>query len=88
MFKPLGQNVIIERIKEEQKSKSGLIIVSADKNKERNDFGTIVAVADGIEDMKNGDSVLFSKYAGTVFKENDTEYLIINRDDILAVRVD
>lgn len=88
MFKPLGQNVIIERIAEEQKSKSGLIIVSADKNKERNDFGRIVAVADGINDMKPGDDVLFSKYAGTIFKENDNEYLIIDRDDILAVKID
>lgn len=88
MFRPLGQNVIIERIKEEQKSKSGLILVSADKHKERNDFGRIVAVADGITDMKIDDCVLFSKYAGTVFKEEDNEYLIISRDDILAVRID
>lgn len=87
MFKPLNNMVIIKKLEEEVKSKSG-IILAAKENKERNDIGEVIAVADGINELTIGDKVIYSKYAGTLLKQDGEDYLIIDIDDILAVKED
>ena len=90
-FKPLGNRVVIEPLEgEEQVSAGGIYI--PDTAKEKPQEGTIVAAGPGrLTDDGNrvpmelevGDTVVYSKYAGTEYKEGDIEYLVLREDDIL-----
>ena len=90
-FKPLGNRVVIEPLEgEEQVSAGGIYI--PDTAKEKPQEGTIVAAGPGrMTDEGNrvpmelevGDKVVYSKYAGTEYKEGDIEYLVLREDDIL-----
>ena len=90
-FKPLGNRVVIEPIeKDEQVSAGGIYI--PDTAKEKPQEGRIVAVGPGrmSDDGKRlpmeievGDIVVYSKYAGTEYKEGNTDYLVLREDDIL-----
>jgi chaperonin GroES len=90
-IRPLHDRVIVKRIKEEEKTKGGLII--PDTAKEKPQEGTVVAVGprkqeDGkiiSMDVKAGDRILFGKYSGTEIKLDDEEHLILREDDILGV---
>jgi chaperonin GroES len=91
-IKPLHDRVIVKRIKEEEKTKGGIII--PDTAKEKPIEGRIVAVGGGkiLEngkkqplEVKKGDRVLFGKYAGTDIKIEDEEHLIMREDDIIAI---
>jgi len=91
-IRPLQDRVIVERVEEEQKTKGGIII--PDTAKEKPMEGKVKAVGkgkvgeDGKQtklDVKAGDRVLFSKYAGTEIKIDGVEYLIMREDDILGV---
>ena len=86
MFKPLNNNVIIKKVSEEVKTKSGIILTSSVEDRERNDIGEVVAVSDSISDLEIGNQVIYSKYSGSTLKEDGEEYLIISIDDILAVK--
>lgn len=92
MIKPLGDRVVIEALAKEEVTKSGIVL--PDTVKEKPQEGKIVAVGTGrtLEngqkvalDVKVGDKVIFSKYAGTEVKVEGKEYLIINERDILAI---
>lgn len=89
-IQPLGSRVLVEAVKEEKQVKGGIII--PDTAKEKPQEGKIVATGPGkLNDdgsrtpleVKVGDIVVYSKYAGTEYKEGDTEYLIVREDDIL-----
>ncbi len=84
-IKPLGERVIIEPAKAEEKTPSGIII--PDTAKEKPQRGTVVAIPEKNDDIsvKVGDMVLYGKYAGTEITLDDKEYLIMNQSDILAV---
>ncbi len=91
-IKPLADRVLVKRIEEEEVKKGGIII--PDTAKEKPQKGEILAVGPGRVDengkripmeVKVGDRVLFSKYAGNEVKMGDEEYLIMREDDILAV---
>jgi len=91
-IRPLQDRVIIKRVKEEEKSKGGIII--PDTAKEKPIEGKVVAVGNGkiLEngtvrklDIKVGDTVLFGKYSGTEVKIDGEEHLILREDDILGV---
>ncbi|HOI74329.1 MAG TPA: co-chaperone GroES [Syntrophales bacterium] len=91
-IRPLQDRVIVERVDEEQKTKGGIII--PDTAKEKPMEGKVVAVGKGRTaedgkliklDVKAGDRILFSKYAGTEVKVEGKEYLIMREDDILGV---
>ena len=92
-LKPLGDSVIIEpSVVQSDTSPGGIII--PDTAKEKPQQGKVVAVGPGrttdegkLIDMpiKNGDSVIYSKYAGTEYNEEGTEYLIVRESDILAI---
>jgi chaperonin GroES len=89
---PLGDRVVIKPAGREETTKSGLVL--PDTAKEKPQKGTIIAAGPGrrdedgdrIElDVKVGDTVLFAKYAGTEFKLEDEDLLILAEKDILAV---
>ena len=90
-FKPLGNRVVIEPDEgDEQVSAGGIYI--PDTAKEKPQEGTIVAVGPGRltddgnrvpMDVAVGDTVVYSKYAGTEYKEGEIEYLVLRDDDIL-----
>jgi len=91
-IRPLQDRVIIRRVKEEEKSKGGIII--PDTAKEKPTEGEVMAVGNGkiLEDgtvrklaVKAGDRVLFGKYDGTEVKIDGEPRLIIREDDILGV---
>jgi chaperonin GroES len=91
-IRPLQDRVIVERMDEEQKTKGGIII--PDTAKEKPMEGKVVAVGKGRTaedgklvklDVKAGDRILFSKYAGTEVKVEGKEYLIMREDDILGI---
>ncbi len=91
-IRPLQDRVIVRRMKEEEKTKGGIII--PDSAKEKPIEGLILAVGNGkvLEDgtvrkldVKEGDKVLFGKYSGTEVKIDGEEALILREDDILGV---
>ena len=91
-IRPLHDRIVVERVKEENKTKGGIII--PDTVKEKPQEGIIVAVGNGkvLEngtkiklDVKKGDKILFGKYAGTEIKIDGNEYLMMREDDILGV---
>ena len=91
MIKPLGDRVVIKVSEGDIKTASGIVL--PDTAKEIPQECTVVAVSDGkyVEgkkvalDVKVGDKVIFSKYAGTDVKFDGTDYLIVRDSDILAV---
>lgn len=84
---PLHDRVIIQRLPEEEKTAGGIII--PDSAKERPMRGTVVAAGPGTDkvkmQVKKGDVVLFAKYAGTEFKMDGEECVIMRQEEILAV---
>jgi len=91
-IKPLGQNVLLRRLEAEEKTKGGIILPDTAKEKPRE--GEVLALGEGELDkdgkhkefqVKKGDRVIFSSYAGTEVKFGGEEYLILSEDDILGV---
>ena len=89
---PLRDRILIKRLGEEEKTKGGIII--PDTAKEKPIQGKVIAVGAGKLDedgkripldVKKGDRVLFSKYAGNEIKINGEEHLIVREDDILGI---
>lgn len=90
--KPLQDRILVKRIEEEEKTKGGIIIPDAAKEKPQE--GKVIAVGDGkVLDsgaraaltVKPGDKILFGKYSGTEIKVDGEEHLILREDDILAI---
>ncbi|MEI6575863.1 MAG: co-chaperone GroES [Bacteroidota bacterium] len=86
-IKPLHDRVLVEPAKAEEKTVGGIII--PDTAKEKPQKGTIVAVGPGKKDepmtVKEGDTVLYGKYAGTEITVEGNDYLIMRESDIVAV---
>ena len=91
-IRPLHDRVIVRRIEEDQKTKGGIII--PDTAKEKPIEGKIIAVGAGkvMENgkrmplqVKEGDRILFGKYAGTDIRIEGEEHLIMREDDIIAI---
>jgi chaperonin GroES len=91
-IRPLQDRIIVKRVEEEEKTKGGIII--PDTAKEKPIEGKVIAVGNGKVqedgkvrplDVKAGDRILFSKYAGTEIKIDGEEHLIMREDDILGV---
>ena len=90
--KPLHDQVIVQRLEEEEKTKGGIII--PDTAKEKPIEGKVIAVGagrikkDGTKiplEVKKGNRVLYAKYAGTEVKIDGEEYLIMKEDDVLGI---
>ena len=91
-LRPLNDRVIVKRLEEEEKTVGGIII--PDTAKEKPQQAKVIAVGKGrtLENgrvipltVKEGDRVLFGKYAGTEIKIDGDEHLIMREDDILAI---
>jgi chaperonin GroES len=91
-IRPLHDRIIVKRVEEEEKTKGGIII--PDTAKEKPIEGKVIAVGKGrttedgkivAMDVKVGDRVLFSKYAGTEVKIDGREHLIMKEKDILGI---
>ena len=91
-LRPLGDRVVVKPIAREEMTKSGIVL--PDTAKEKPQEGEIIAAGPGRltedgdrepMDVKVGDKVLYAKYAGTEFKVDDDELLIVSQKDILAV---
>ncbi|WP_149452697.1 co-chaperone GroES [Pasteuria penetrans] len=92
MFRPLEDRVIIKPRKQEDRTASGIVL--PENAKEKPVEGDIEFAGPGRMDdkgkripmdVKVGDRVIYSKYAGTEFKQGDVEYLILKQSDILAI---
>jgi chaperonin GroES len=91
-LRPLGDRVVIKPTAREEMTKSGIVL--PDTVKEKPQEGTIIAAGPGkiledgkreTMDVKEGDKVLYAKYAGTEFKIDEDELLIVSQKDILAI---
>jgi chaperonin GroES len=92
-IKPLADHILIEAIKEEEKTKSGIFLPDT-AQKEKPEQGMVVAVGQGKKtddgkivpvSVRTGDKVLFTKYGPTEIKFDGKEYLIAREEDILAI---
>ena len=91
-LQPMGDRVVIRPAAREETTRSGIVL--PDTSKEKPQRGEVIAVGNGRVtdegkrldmDVKVGDTVLFAKYAGTEFKHDDKELLILSEKDILAI---
>lgn len=90
-IKPLGDRVVIKMLESEQTTKGGIILAGTAKEKPQ--MAEVLAIGPGaVEDgklvpmeVKVGDKVLMSKYAGTEVKIDGNEYIILSQKDILAI---
>jgi chaperonin GroES len=91
-LRPLQDRILVQRVKEEEKTKGGIII--PDTAKEKPVEGKIIAVGNGklneegkrlALEVKKGDRILFGKYSGTEVKIEAEEYLIMREEDVLGV---
>jgi len=91
-LRPLGDKILIKRVEAESKTKSGIVL--PDSAKEKPKRGRIISLGDGKRlesgerapwNVKKGDEVIFTSYAGTEIKIDGEELMIMSEDDILAV---
>jgi chaperonin GroES len=91
-IRPLADRIVVERLDEPEQKKGGIII--PDTAKEKPQQGKVLAVGSGKYDdeghripmeVKKGDTILFGKYSGNEIRMDDTEYLIMREDDVLAI---
>ncbi len=91
-IRPLGDKVLVERVEAEAKTAGGIVL--PDTAKEKPQRGKVISVGEGkvLEDgtrkevqVKKGDLVLFTSYAGNEIKVDGKEYLIMDESDIMAV---
>ena len=86
-IKPLADRVLVKPADAEEKTASGIII--PDSAKEKPLKGEVIAVGKGTKDeemvLKEGDKVLYGKYAGTEIELDETKYLIMRQSDVLAI---
>ena len=90
-IKPLGDRVVIKAIESQETTKSGIVLPGSAKEKPME--GEVLAVGSGelVDgkriplELKVGDKVIYSKYAGTEVKIDDDEYLILRQNDVLAI---
>jgi chaperonin GroES len=91
-MRPLRDRILVERVEEQEQRVGGIII--PDTAKEKPQQGRVVAVGKGRVndkgevfplDVKEGDTVLFGKYAGTEIKIEGKEYLIVREDEVLGI---
>lgn len=88
---PLGDRVVLKQLVAEETTKSGIVLPG--QSKEKPQEAEVVAVGPGIladgktvkMEVKGGDKVIYSKYAGTEVKADGEEYIIVKQSDILAI---
>ena len=84
-FEPLGKRVLVKRVEEMNTTSSGIII--PDSAQEKPSSGEVVAVSKEVETLKNGNVVLFGKYAGNEVTMGVDKFLVLEIDDIFGIIV-
>lgn len=91
-LKPLGDRVVVKQVDPQDRTKGGIIL--PDSAKEKPQEGKVIAIGPGrlLDDgtvksleIKSGDRILYGKYSGTEVSVEDTEYVILKEEDILAI---
>ncbi len=91
-LKPLGDRIVVKVVEEVERTKGGIVL--PDTAKEKPQEAEVVAVGPGGRndkgeripmELKPGDRVIFAKYSGAEFKQDDEEYLILRESDVLAI---
>jgi len=82
-FEPLGKRVLVKRVEEMNTTSSGIII--PDSAQEKPSSGEVVAVSKEVETLKNGNVVLFGKYAGNEVTMGVDKFLVLEIDDIFGI---
>jgi len=94
-LKPLGNNLVVEPLEQEERTRLGIILPETAKEKPQK--GVVLAVGPGRRlesgqrqamEVKVGDQVIHAKYGGTTVKIDDHEVLILSEDDVLAIVAD
>ena len=84
IIKPLGERILIKQTEQEEVTKSGIVLPGT-VSKEKPIIGEVLAVGSKIEEVKVGDKVIFEKYSGTEVKDGEESYLILEKDNVLAI---
>jgi chaperonin GroES len=83
-IQPLGENVLVEPLKADAKTASGIVL--PDTSEEKPQEGLVIAVGEDKKiKVKMGQKVIYSKYSGNEIKMGNTEYLLVKNEDILAI---
>ena len=88
---PLGDRIVLKQLVAEETTKSGIVLPGQNKEKPQQAEGVAVGpggMVDGKEvkmEVKVGDQVIYSKYAGTEVKLDEEEYIIVKQNDVLAI---
>lgn len=82
-FKPLGKRVLVKRLEEENTTSSGIII--PDNAKEKPSQGDVVAVSSEVNELAEGNKVLFGKYSGHEVSLEGEKYLVLDVEDIYGI---
>ncbi len=83
-FKPLGDRLLVERVGENDTTASGIII--PDNAKEKPSEGKVLAIGSEVEEVKEGDIVIFGKYSGAELTLDGKEYLVLEVSDVLGIK--
>ncbi len=83
-IKPLGKRILIKQTEQEEVTKSGIVLPGT-ASKEKPIIGKVLAVGKKIEEVSVGDKVIFEKHAGTEVKDGEETYLILEKDNVLAI---
>jgi chaperonin GroES len=85
MLRPLGDRLVLKQVVAEETTKSGIVLPG--QSKEKPQEATVVAVGKGVEaeELKEGATVIYSKYAGNTVKIDEEELIIVKEEDVLAV---
>ena len=84
IIKPLGKRILIKQTEQEEVTKSGIVLPGT-ASKEKPIIGEVLAIGSKIEEVKVGDKVIFEKYSGTELKDGEESYLILEKDNVLAI---
>ncbi len=83
-IQPLGENVLIEPLKADAKTASGIVL--PDTSEEKPQEGMVIATGDDKKiKVKKGQKIIYSKYSGNEIKVGEKEYLLVKNEDILAI---
>jgi chaperonin GroES len=84
---PLADRVVLKQLEAETTTKSGIVLTSSSQEKPQE--AEVIAVGPGTDDVKMevklGQKVIYTKYAGTTVKDGEEEYIIVKHNDILAI---
>ena len=82
-MKPLGDRVVLKQQEAEEKTKSGIIL--PDSAKEKPQAAVVISIGPDVDQVREGDKVIYTEYAGTEVKYQEEEYTIVDQKDIIAI---